>query len=173
MTVEETGKETENTEEAITLTQTELQRLIDSKITAAVKTRENNLEAKYSQLMKSVEEDKEKEKRSSLEEANKLLDEYKSKAAKYELEKQTKEALKEVDATDVAGLFDFDTSTVEGRKSFAMAYKEQLKASVEAEIKNKLNTGTPATTKTTHVEKDLSSMTTEEYKAYKKQNNIF
>lgn len=154
------------TEETVTLTQAELQSLMDSKITAALKTRESNLEAKYSQLIKTVEEDKEKEKRSSLEEVNKLLDEYKNKAARYELEMQTKEALKEVEALDIADMFDYDTSSVEGRKAFALAFKNRLKSSVEAEIKNKLNTSNTVTTKDTKPVEFKAGMDNENAKAF-------
>lgn len=167
------SQESNAAEEKISLTSSELQKLIDSKVTNAVKTRESNLESKYSELLKSIDADKEAEKRKSLEDANKLIDEYKGKAQKYELERATKAALKEIDALDVVDLFDHDISTVEGRKAFALAFKERLKSSVENEIKTKLNTSNTATTKKSPTVKNVSDMTTEEYKAYKKENNIF
>jgi hypothetical protein len=170
-TREVADQETKTAEERVTLSKLELQKLIDSEITKAIKTRESNIEKKYKQMQSEIEAQRESEYRKDLDKTNQLLDEYKQRLSRYELNEQTKNGLAENNALDLLPIFDQDFSSSDGRVKIAKMIKEIINQGIQSGIKDKIQS--PATPKTKPaLEKSVKDMTPQEYIAYKNSKNL-
>lgn len=134
---------------------------LDRAAAKAAKTREANLRQEFE--------------RAKLSESERLmaeLEQERRERSTLQLKVETREALGKAGLGDMAGVFDLDLGTLDGRLSAAKAISKKVEALVEERIKERLKTDAPPKGKADVTEKSPDQMTPEEYLAYRKAKGI-
>jgi len=129
-----------------TFTESEVDRIVSK----AIKTREENLLAENQANVEKLQAEAEEKRLTEAGKHQELAENYKGeleamKAAQAaaELKASTAEMLTEKKLPDLAKVFEMDLSTVEGRATAADFLSEQIEASVETRIRERLATPAP------------------------------
>ena len=134
---------------------------IDRAAAKAAKTREANLRQEFERAKLSETERIAAELEAERAEKNALL-----------LRVQTREQLGKAGLGDVAGIFDLDLNSIDGRVAASKAISKRVDSLVEERIKEKLKTELPPKGKDDTVDKRPDQMTPEEYQAFRKAKGI-